>query len=419
VDFVSLLRDAVILLTVLGTAQTLLGLVLVRAFARRRSLPPATALPPVTVLKPVCGEEALLEDALISFCLQNYPRFHMVVGAQDPRDPAIATARRVRTMFPGRIDIVVDPTPHGANGKISNLINMLPYARHDLLVIADSDLHVRPDYLRQVVAALRQPGCGLVTTVAGGEAAVRGPAARLGATHISHNFLPGALLAAAMGRQDCLGGTMALTRQTLDRAGGLDALVDHLADDNLLGQLVARLGLSTRLAATLPVVTVQERSLRAVWLHELRWARTIGRLVPVRFCLSSVQYPLFWTGLAVLLTGGAAWALACFAAAWAVRAGVVLAIDASLKNLRARPAHPTPAWLLPVRDVLSVLEICCSYFGNRVLWRGRIMHAGKVTVPFVAASADGNVMDGADAARLGSRAPDLVPARLASAAQTL
>jgi ceramide glucosyltransferase len=222
-----------------------------------------------------------------------------------------------------------------------------------------------------------------------------------------------------MGRQDCLGGTMALTRQTLDRAGGLDALVDHLADDNLLGQLVARLGLSTRLAATLPVVTVQERSLRAVWLHELRWARTIGRLVPVRFCLSSVQYPLFWTGLAVLLTGGAAWALACFAAAWAVRAGVVLAIDASLKNLRARPAHPTPAWLLPVRDVLSVLEICCSYFGNRVLWRGRIMHAGKVTVPFVAASADGNVMDGADAARLGSRAPDLVPARLASAAQTL
>ncbi len=370
-----ILTWAFILAASFGLAQAVTGLVAMLVFAGRRAAAPAIR-PPVTILKPVCGDENLLEAAIASFCTQSYPVFQMVIGAHGADDPAVAVARRVAARFPEcDISIVIDPARHGANGKISNLMNMLPHAKHDLLVIADSDLHVRPDYLDSVVAALLRPGTGLITTVCGGEAAVPGIAARLGAAHISHTFLPGTLMAVALGRQDCLGGTMALRRDVLARVGGLAALVDHLADDNVLGQLVRQLGLSVRIANTLPVVTVQEPSLRDIWLHELRWARTIRALAPAVYFFSALQYPLFWAMLAIIASGGARVACAAFITAWAARIAVAAGIDRAAAAKRARPARPTPAWMWLLRDVLSVAEVGASFWSNRVVWRGRAMQA--------------------------------------------
>jgi len=260
-------------------------------------------------------------------------------------------------------------------------MGMMPAAKHDVLVLADSDLHVRPDYLRRVVGALQQPRCGLVTTVCGAEPVARRIAPALGAAHISHSFLPGALLAASGGRQDCLGGTMALRRETLARVGGLPALADHLADDNVLGALVRRLGLSVKIAPTVPVVVVQERDFGALWLHELRWARTIRAVAPLGFAAGVLQFPIFWALLAVLASGGAAWAIAFFLAAWGVRAAVACGIDGVLRTLRARPA-PFPAlWLLPVRDVVSVAVLLAGFWSDEVVWRGHVMRADHGVLP--------------------------------------
>jgi ceramide glucosyltransferase len=370
-----------ILLTTFGAVQAVVGLIAVRVFASRRQHP-VGSLSPVTILKPVCGDEPMLEEAILSFCVQQYPAFQLVVGAQDPDDPALEVIRRLQARFPQcDITVVANPALHGPNRKISNLMNMLPFAKHDLLVFADSDLHVKPDYLVRVVTALEQAGTGLVTTPYGGEPAVDGIPALLGAMHISHSFLPGSLLAAALGRQDCLGCTMALRRETLEQVGGLGVLVQHLADDNVLGQKVRRLGLAIRLADTLPVVTVQERSLRGLWLHELRWARTIGALAPIAFNASVLQFPLFWALLAVILSGGALWAIGCFAAAWVIRAAVVRDIDRSLRGRLARPARSTPLWLLPARDVLSAVQIVVSHWNDAVVWRGHTMQADRRPVP--------------------------------------
>ena len=359
-----------------GTAQSVAGLLAVRAFARKPE-ETSPALPPVTVLKPVCGDELGLEAALFSFCTQDYPDFQIIIGAQDRNDPALQVARRLQARFPHLIDIVVDAALHGPNRKISNLMNMLPAARHETLVFGDSDLHVRPDYLRQVVSTLLAPGTGLVTAICGGEAVRRGVAGQLGAMHISHSFLPGALLGASVGRQDCLGTTMAIRRQTLEQAGGLAALVPHLADDNLLGRLVRQLGLAVRIAPTMPVVTVQESSLQAVWLHELRWARTIRTVAPVAHGLSVVQFPLVWALLAVLVTAGGRVELGMLLLVWVCRAGVATMIDLSLRRRRARRAVPTRAALLPVRDLLSVLEIAASFLGDAVIWRGHTLQANR------------------------------------------
>lgn len=372
-------------LSAVGVAQALAGWGAAVRFAAgpdSQTLAPAPPLPPVTVLKPLYGDEPLLEQALATLCAQDYPDFQIVFGVQRPADPAIAVVRRLQARFPAcDITLVIEPALHGENRKVGNLINMLPSASHDILVIADSDLHVQPDYLRCLVAALAGPGVGLVTTLYAGLPATPAIAAALGATQITHGFLPGALLARAMGRQDCLGATMCLHRQTLDRIGGFHALVDHLADDNVLGRLVASLGLQVRLAQTVPATTVPETSLPALFRHELRWARTIRALVPWQFAASALQYPLAWGVLAIALSGGALWTVGTFVLAWMLRAIAAIGIDRALAPRLTGLAFGCPVWLLPLRDLLSVVVMLTSYAGRRVDWRGYSLQADTPELP--------------------------------------
>ena len=369
VDFASL---SLACLAGVGVLQGAAGWAALARFKARPQRGPA-ALPRVTILKPLHGDEPLLEDALASCCQQDYPDFQIVFGLQDPQDPALAVLRRLRSRFPHvDMDVVIDRTHHGANRKIGNLINMMPHARHDVLVIADSDMHVAPDYLRRLVAALERPGAGLVTTLYSGLPAHDTLPGHLGAAQINHAFLPGALLARAMGRQDCLGATMALTRDTLDSIGGLHALVDHLADDAVLGRLVRARGLDITLADTIPATTVPEVQPHALFEHELRWARTVKSLVPVEFAMSAVQYPLFWAALTVGVAGGEGWSWALFAAVWTFRALAAHAVDRKLGL-----ASSLTIWCLPLRDLLSVTVILASYRTRRVAWRGQVMIAAR------------------------------------------
>ena len=363
-------------LTLAGIAQCAVGWLAVRRFSRQAPAVPGER-PPVTVLKPLHGDEPLLEEALASYCQQAYPEFQVVFGVQDAGDPALHVLRRLQARFPDAdMAFVVDPAPHGTNRKIANLINMLPYAKHDVLVISDSDMHAAPDYLDQLVAALAVPGTGLVTTLYAGLPAGGTLTGRLGAAGINDAFLPGALLSRAMGRQDCMGATMALTRATLNKVGGLPALSNHLADDAVLGRLVLAAGLRIGLAGTVPATTVPETRLASLFHHELRWARTIQALVPVGFALSAVQHPLFWSALAVGASGGDAWAWLLFALAWGVRAAAGWGVSRHL-GLATR----LPIWCLPFRDLMSIAVIVASYWSDRVAWRGhtlRATHLGAV-----------------------------------------
>ena len=358
-----------------GAGQALAGWRAVARFAARPRPTPAHR-PPVSVLKPLHGDEPGLEAALGTLCAQDYPRFEVICGVQDPADPAIAVVRRVQARFPGRaIRLVVDPSPHGANRKVANLINMLPLARHAVLAIADSDLVVPAGWLNRLAAALAPSEVGLVTTLYAGRPADGRLVQRLGAEAISHGFLPGALLARALGRQDCLGATMVLRRATLDRIGGLEALADHLADDNILGQLVRAQGLHVALADTVAETTVAESGLGPLWRHELRWARTIRALAPGQFAASGLQYGVFWAMVAVGLAGGAGWAWGVLALAWAARAAAGRGID---RALGLPLAFSAPVWLLPARELMSAGLWLAAFAGNRVEWRGQRLSARRV-----------------------------------------
>jgi ceramide glucosyltransferase len=363
-----IITAATVCIALASLAQAVAGWWAVRRYSQTERNPEGP-YPAITVLKPLHGDEPMLEEALASFCMQDYGTFQVVFGLQDPADPALHVIRRLRTRFPDvDMDVVIDPAQHGVNRKIGNLINMYARAKHDVIVMADSDIHAAPDYLTQLAIALAQPNTGLVTTLYAGVGASDTFAGRLGMSQINHCFLPGALMARMLGRQDCLGATMALTRQMLESIGGLQALAHHLADDAILGQLVTAKGLSVTLASTLPATTVPEMRINHLFAHELRWARTIQSLAPVGFVLSSLQYPLFWASAVAVMTGGQTWSLALLVITWLIRALVVLGIDSALGLAMA-----VPIWLLPIRDLLSVAVILASYGGNEVAWRGHVL----------------------------------------------
>ncbi len=349
----------------------------------RRAPPRAPSRPPVTILKPLRGEDAALAENLRSFCRQDYPDFQIVFGVADDDDPAIPVVRRLMAEFPSAdLTLVVDSTQNGINLKVANLRNMLPAARHDLLVIADSDMRVAPDYLAAVTAPLVTPAAhgsatGLVTClyrgVSGG-----GLWSDLACLHINHGFLPQAVVAETLGMgAGCFGATMALKRATLEAAGGLEALADMLADDYALGQAVRRLGLAVTLSTHLVDDIAAESGLGAMFGHELRWARTVRLAAPAGYLGSIVTYPVPLAALAALL---GAWPVVAPAAL--VLALICRAVTARLID-RALRLAPTPLWLLPLRDLLSFAVFVASFLGRSVAWRGRkfrVSPNGQLTI---------------------------------------
>ncbi len=365
------------ILAIIGIAQQFVGTILVARFVRQPNPPPA-ATPPVSVLKPLCGVEPLTELALESFFLLDYPVHQLIFGVQNPADPVLGILEILRARYPSHdVKIVIDAKLHGTNRKISNLINMLPSADYDLLVMSDADIHVPPYFLTRVVAALEAPNVGLVTTLYTAIAGTPSLATAIGVNEINYTFLPGALLARALGRQDCLGVTMAMTRQTLALVGGLEAVANHLADDQVLGRLVRARGMGLTLANVIPATTVPEADFRALFHHELRWARTIRALVPIPYAASVLQISLLWAAAAVLFAHGA-WA------AWGLLLAVLMMryILARRIDIALNLAKAGDAWLFLVRDAFSAIIYVASYGGATVQWRGQTMQAdsGKTKI---------------------------------------
>jgi ceramide glucosyltransferase len=345
-------------------------------FERQRAAS-ATVKPPVTVLKPLHGAEPGLYENLSSFLDQEYPELQLVLGVRERHDGALPVARALIEARPERdIALVIEPRVTGSNLKVANLENMLPAARHDVIVMADSDMRVDPHYLATVTAPLQDPRTGLVTCLYKA-APTGGLWSLLGSMHINFSFLPSALLGEAMGAGGgCFGATIALRREVLERIGGFARLRHELADDHRMGAAVRALGLAVVLSSYIVENRVTERSLASLWRHELRWARTVRAMAPVGFAGSVITHTVVLATLAAAACGPSA-------TAWALVLLSLLLRWLSAGVIARRLALPTQGlWLLPLRDTLSFAVFVGSFCGRSVLWRDqlfRVEPGGRLT----------------------------------------
>jgi ceramide glucosyltransferase len=347
-----------------GVAYTALAIARVRRFARNAGTGTSNCTTPISVLKPLCGNEPNLFENLLSFCDQVYPQYQIIFGAADPADPALQVARAVAARFPERdIEIVAGRAHPSGNPKVGNLLGMIDLARHPLIIIADSDIRVGRDYLQAVAGCFEDASTGAATCIYGG---VPGTslASRLGAMQVNDHFAPSVMVATALEPLTyCFGATMAVKRDVLARIGGLHAIAEHLADDYLLGKLVAETGHVVALVPYAVQTTIADDTLRALWRRELRWARAISGQRPAGYAGSVVTYVLPFAA-ASALASRTPFSATIFAVSAMLR--VVLHYD----GRRAfAPQSPASVWLIPLRDLFGLAVWAASFCGKRVLWK--------------------------------------------------
>ena len=320
------------------------------------------ATPPVTILKPLCGAEHELYECLRSFCEQAYPAFQIVFGVSDGEDPAVDVVNRLRCEFPNvDMQLAVDRRQHGSSRKVSNLINMMSLARHDYLVISDSDVRVPQDYLAEVVCPLLDSEVGIVTCPYRGNPR-SGLWSLLGAQFINEWFIPSVRVAAMSGsRSFAFGATIAIRRDVLASIGGFASIANQLADDYRLGELTRGIGLRTVLSDMVVETCVDERSLGDLVRHELRWLRTIRAVRPLGYSLSFVTFGVPVAGFGSLLAAGAWPAVISLG----VTAIARLALHCSVRKSNAL-AH---LLVLPLRDGLSLVLWAWGFVTRHVHWR--------------------------------------------------
>lgn len=325
--------------------------------------------PGVSILKPICGNDPELLDNLRSFCTQDYPEFQIILGIRDHDDPALPIIEQLVAEHPGQdIQLIINDRLWGSNYKVSNLINLYPAAKHPVLLVADSDMRVRPDYLRRVVGAFRDTRVGAATCLYHGTP-LGGWVSRLGTLFINEWFLPSVVVASVMGRlRYCFGATMAVRRDALEAIGGFQALANYLADDYMLGRLISDQGFRIKLAPCVVENIIEEPSLRALLLHELRWARTMRTVQPWGYGFSWITDTVpvtMLSGLAIDLLGGPL-ALACAVPLTAL----LLRLWQHKATARLLGTENGSGLLeLLIRDWLTLLIRLFSYTGRNVHWR--------------------------------------------------
>jgi ceramide glucosyltransferase len=337
--------------------------------ARRRESAEPSQLPAVSILKPLKGIDPAMWESFCSHCEQDYPEYELIFGVSDPADPAIGLVRRLQQEYPQReIQLVVSDRTLGTNTKLSTLAQMLPAARHDALLVNDSDIRVAGDYLRRVITPLADDSVGLVTClyrgVAGGTLG-----SRLEALGISTDFVPGVLSARFLegGLRFGLGSTLAFRRDALQAIGGFEALADYLADDYELGHRIAKTGKRVELSNSVVETYLPAYSVRQFVQHQLRWSRTIRDARRWGYVGLLFTFGLPWALATLLAARGASWAWLLFAVTLGVRLAVgfgsALAVLGDGQILR-------DVFLLPLRDFIAPVVWALSFAGNRISWRG-------------------------------------------------
>jgi ceramide glucosyltransferase len=364
-------------LAVAGIGYFLASMVAARIFLRERRAPRAEFAPAVSILKSLKGLDTGMMDAFRSHCRQNYAgEFELLFGVGSLDDPAAVAVIALKAEFPERaIRLVECPERLGTNGKVSTLVQLARHALYDILLINDSDITVGPHYLEGVVCCFApaaqdagKPPVGLVTALFRGRAHGTLPS-RFEALAISTDFIPSVLLSKLLERgvHYGLGSTLAVRREALEKAGGLLALVDQLADDYEMGVRVEQAGYRILLSSEVVETSVPAYTWRGFFDHQVRWMRTVRDARPAGYSGLIFTYGLMWALLNVLASGLSPVSLWLLGLSFFLRLAQAMTVGAEV--LGDHEVLPN-LWLLPSRDVVAMGLWVAGFAGDTIVWRG-------------------------------------------------
>jgi len=362
-----------VLLTLAGLAYLLLALLGARDFSHywQRRLNSGFA-PDVSILKPVKGVDPRMYAGLVSHCRQVYAgRFELVFGVGSLDDPAVAEIERLKVEFSEcAIRLVECRERLGTSGKVSNLVQMLREARYDYVLVNDSDIAVSSQYLTRVMSCFADARVGMVTApYVGRTSEGRTVWSKLEALGISTDFFAGVLTARKLegGIRFGLGSTLAMSQVALAKSGGLEPLVESLADDYEMGARIAAAGYRVELSAEVVETTVPAYSFRGFWDHQIRWARTVRDSRKLGYIGLGTTYALPWAVMACVASGFELWSFTLLSVLLLARVAVALSVGVGV--LRDGQVL-RDLWLLPLRDFFGLLFWVWSFADDTIVWRG-------------------------------------------------
>jgi len=361
------IREALMVVALAPFAYYLAAIIAAGRFFRARGDAPPDFTPPVSILKPIHGLDRETYENYESFCRQDYPGFEILFCVTDKDDPAIPVIEKLIGDFPARsIRLLIGAPAIGASDKVNKLCRMVREARHEIVVITDSDVRVEPGYLRAVAAAFHDPKVGAVTCLYRG-LTDGGFAADLEALGNSADFAPGVLTAWLLGDVDfLLGATMATTKKHLAEIGGMESLADYFCDDYELGNRIAARGHRVELSAFPVDIVYPRQGFLDAFRHQVRWNL-------------SIRYSRPWGHLGMIFTHGLPWMLVgvflaqstlvawAYVAAYALLRGDV-ALSVGARGM-ADPLVRRRIWMLPLRDAFAFVVWMASFFPQRIHWR--------------------------------------------------
>jgi ceramide glucosyltransferase len=328
---------------------------------------PTDYTPPVSNLKPIRGVDPDAYENFASLCRQDYPDYELLFCVTSASDPVVAVLEKLMRDFPERrIRIIYRSVDRASNDKVAKLARLVNEARHEVLVINDSDVRVGPDYLRTVVAPMGRPGVGAVTCFYSSQSD-KNFAENLHTIGMLSDFFAGLLVARQLdGVKFAIGKTIVTTRAHLAEFGGYESLENRPGDDLLVGRLIAEHGHEVELLPYTVQTISDSASFRDLLQKRLRWMVVMRHMRPAgHFGLLFTQ-GLFWTVLAILVQPSAAVVLGY--------GGVYVLLRIVMTwMIGSRGMKQSGVWermpLIPVWDAAAFLLWLTSFTRSSIRWR--------------------------------------------------
>ena len=325
------------------------------------------SFPPISILKPLKGLDDNLFDNLESFCMLDYPEYEIIFSLQDFNDPAYKVARKIKDKYPDKdIAIVVEHCEDGLNPKVNNLIPAYRVAKHQHILISDSNVMADKYYLREISRPMNEQGVGLVSNLIKGVGG-RSIGSIFENLHMNSFVMGSVCFLDKFLKMPCvIGKSMLMKKRDIEAIGGLKAYKDVLAEDYMIGKMMQESGKKVVLSSYVINNVNHYWGIRKFINRHTRWGKLRWKIGGIKYFSELIGNAVFMSTLPIML-----WEPSKITVSFALLVALLKASgDFYIGRRAASDLNPFFYFLAPVKDIVIGLIWFVPLVSNTVSWRG-------------------------------------------------